>query len=203
MSVKSSVTRGRCGALLLVVATVLTAAAGYRSVQPRYVPPVYAACGASFNCINDPTATSVLDVDHTYQAWTQPVEPNTGETWSITAYWYTDSTPPGLCQCALGNQANVNATVTWVDETGWSVSCTGCNAVYGPISGVSICNTGSCGGYDDVEHGYAYRLLVDIDHTQNWLCPLNMLNYYTYLTSVYYETTSVDSGHLVDVSVSP
>lgn len=54
-----------------------------------------------------------------------------------------------------------------------------------------------------MENGYAYRLLVDIDHTSSWRCPIGGGTYPIYLTSVDYATTSVDSGNLVDISASP
>lgn len=191
--------------LALAIFTAVGAAAaavGSGSALWRNVPPVYAACGAAYSCVLDPTATSVLDVDHLNDACTRQVEPDTGETWHITAYWRADTVPPAACECAAALQASVYATVTWTDGSGWSTSCTGCDA-NGPIRSVTVCNAGSCGGQNELDNGYAYRLLVDINHTSAWLCPVDENLYSVYLSSVAYQTTAVDDGNLVDLSVSP
>ena len=186
----------------VLAAAALAAALGYGVAQPQHAQPVYAACGAAYGCVNDPTATSVLDVDHANEAWTPQVEPDAGETWYITAYHRANSAPPGACECAAALQTNVYATVSWTDGSGWSVSCTGCS-VNGPITSVTICNTGSCGGETELDNGYSYRLLVNINHTLQWQCPVDQNTYDVYLSSVAYRTTSVDDGNLVDVSATP
>ncbi len=183
-----------------VVVVILVLLAGFLAGKPTPVPMVYAACGVQPNCGPDQTQTSVLAVTHTSPAGGNdiPVEPNTGETWNITAYWSTTIGAPRDCDCLTPYSASVSATVTWQDQGGWSVSCTGCSPS-GPIRSVSVCHVDGC-GTQYVDNGWTYKLLVDVDHTgPTYWCPVSQTWASTYLTSVNYTTTAVSGGNLVDV----
>jgi len=165
----------RRGMLTAFGVLVLAIAAGgaYLFGVPSDVPPVCAACGSDPNCTPpDGTVTSALAVTHVEQDGMNlvPVEPDTGETWSITATWSTDFGEPPGCDCENGPTATVTAQVDWTDSTGWSVSCTGCSQ-QGWIRSVSVCNAASCGGVSDLDNGWGYKLLLDIAYPRSWTCP--------------------------------
>ena len=122
------------------------------------------------------------------------VEPNSTDTWNVFATWSTTDYDLN-CPSTDIAWAGVSATVTWTDGTGWSVSCTGCNAGTGPIYGVSVCSVGACGATPT--NGWAYKLIVDIKHTINANCPAGGPLTVGYLTSVAYTTTAVSNGNLV------
>ena len=165
---------------ILTTALIGGALAGWSIASPTQlqVDPVYAACKVAWPACagGDWTRTSTLMVDHKTTAVSPaPVEPQTGETWSIAVH---HSPPPG--NPCIDTTTTVTADVDWVDGTGWTVSCTGCNAINGPVFQIGICDESSC---DDYEAG-AYVLRVDIAAVTG----------HGNLSSVVYTTTSVDDG---------
>ncbi len=101
----------------------------------RVAPVLAGACGLHSSCpFGDTTRTSSLTVYHETTS-NEAVEPDTGETWEITAR-YTLQTLGTACDCA---DRTVQATVE-VDWTGsgWTATCTsGCG---GAIAQVSVCD---------------------------------------------------------------
>jgi hypothetical protein len=181
--------------LVLVLAAVTGFLAGSGSTTG--VPIASAACSQAIGyCGLDATVTSALSVYHAKSEGqnVREVEPNTTDTWDIDATWSTVATDPN-CPCTDLAAYGVAATVTWTDGVGWSVSCTGCNAVTGPIYRISVCNVGSCGATPD--NGWAYKLIVDTKHTlPGQTCPGGS-SAIAYLSSVDYTTTAVSDGNLV------
>ncbi len=196
---------GFSAVVVAVVVAVLGLAGSMLTGTVPDVPIAHALCGWAHSCANDPTATSALEVSHIYEVppdhtSSLPVEPDDGETWNITATWSSDTRAVPGCSCKDLLNVAVNATVTWTDGSGWSVTCNGCNA-NGPIRSVSVCNEGSCGSQTDLDNGWSYKLIVDIDHTLLALpCPVPGPTANGYLSKVVYTTTSVDDGNVVDVA---
>jgi hypothetical protein len=194
------VTRPRHMTVLLVASPVLVVAgvvgflAGGAGAD---VPVAFAACGLPISCaLRDTTVTSALSVYHVKSEGmnVREVEPNSTDTWAIHATWSSDLLFSS-CPCTDLVTADVAATVTWTDGTGWSVSCTGCDAVYGPIYGISVCGVDGCGATPD--NGWAYKLIVDTKHTFFAVsCPEGPATI-AYLSSVDYATTAVSNGNLV------
>jgi len=173
-----------------------------------------AGCGVAWNvdCGLDYTVTSALDVSHVVDegGYLTPVEPGSTETLTVTAYYQTPDDPdfppgpppppgiPAVCRC---NQLSttVTAQLTWTGSQ-WTVSCTGCNSVSGPIYQLSIC------GDDDqtctageTGHSSGYRLLVDAARQwSRYTCPANG-NPYDYLDRVTYSTSSIPNGSEIDM----
>ena len=179
-------TRGRVTILALGLGTVflLALVVGFLADVPQGdVPPAYAACHIAWpTCAGSPpdnTRTSTLWVDHrTGDQYLIPVEPQTGENWAIAVY-YSPNLPP--CTDII---VSVSAAVDWVDGTGWTVSCTGCNALNGPVYSIGICNDDSCSDYN----AWTYVLKLDLSAT-----------YLTgNLAQVVYTTSSVDNGVTID-----
>jgi hypothetical protein len=189
--------------LRLVVMTILvvTVAAGAALAgAPLKVPPVCAACaGVLPQCQQgDDTLTSRLDVSHTTEAVTLPVEPDDGETISITAVWATPyDILPSSCQCQEVS-AQASATVTWTGNA-WSLSTSGTSPL-GPIFSISLCagdDTDSCTD-GDTTHSWAYSLIVDVARTNGYWCVPAMWWRTGNLHRVVYTTTSVDDGDVID-----
>lgn len=188
----------------LSVSALLTAAlvAGFLAGLSADVPVASAACGSAYNCGMDGSATSSLTVSHSQSSGgtVTPVEPDDGETWTITATWSSDLAPPNpVCKCANLATATATVDVTWSEASGWSASCTsGCNATLGPIFKVAICGVDGCGENESIDNSWSYELIVDILHTQQPLCGGGNPN--AYLSDVAYATTVVDDGNLIDES---
>ena len=159
-------------------------------------------CGTN-DCVFDNREVSAITVVHTDPGLITdtPVEPDTGETIDITAYWDTLVTDNSPCVCAQTATANVAVDVDWSDTTGWSVTCTGCNATAGPIYRVSVCSVGECGSGIDVDNGWSYELIVDIAKNRGTCQPSGGVPAVLgWLSHVDYATTSVDDGNLIDTS---
>jgi hypothetical protein len=174
---------------------------------------VYAQCGTQVSCLMDDTVTSTAHITHygwDGDAWAIPVEPDTGETWSVTAYWRTTNTIalPAYCRCTSEMSSTVTVDVDW--SSGWQASCTGCSST-GLIRDVDVCTDDGCGdGYD---HSWAYSLIADIQKQNGYYsCWVQGQEYLASRTleRVTYTTTSVDDGDEIDTqscsedsSVSP
>ena len=158
---------------------------------------------------NEISAITVMHADPGGASDT-PVEPDTGETISVTAYWDTQVTDNSPCVCAQTASANVTVDVDWSDTTGWTATCTGCSPVFGPIYRVSVCGVGECGTGTSIDNGWSYELIVDIAKN-NGTCTQTVGGVALgWLSHVDYATTSVDDGNLIDattctegLSVSP
>lgn len=157
-------------------------------------PTASASCGRN-DCAGTHTisAVTVQHVDQDGETTLIPVEPDTGETIEVTAYWdVLDEVFPSVCDCRQTATASVTVDVDWSDATdSWSASCTGCNASSGPIYGVTVCHVDGCG---TIENAWSYELIVDLA-TNNGQCdegaPLG------FLSRVEYETTSIDDGDAI------
>jgi hypothetical protein len=150
------------------------------------VPLVHAAACKNPNqtCTHpDLTKTSVLDVAHakSYGEYVVPVEPDTGESWSITAYWNTEDVP-----CA---ERSETATVD-VDWTGssWALSN---KSLATNIVDIGLCPLASLSCTSVGSHSGGYRLVVDVRDPA-----VAIYN----LRQVVYTTTSVDDGYLLNLA---
>jgi hypothetical protein len=172
-----------------LVVLAIGAVAGHLSVTPRVVPPVYAAvCQSAHQTCTPPdvTKTSVLDVVHakSYGEYVVPVQPVTGESWAITAYWNTAG--GGLDCLEIYQVAYVD--VDWNGST-WVLSN---QTLTANIVGIYLCPLDSlyCSTVNGT-HSSGYRLVVDITDP--------VVATYSYnLRKVVYATTSVDSGYELD-----
>jgi hypothetical protein len=158
-------------------------------------------CGTN-NCTEYNRMVSAVTVVHSDPAVppstvNTPVEPDSGETIEITAYWDAQETAGMGCTCQQTATASVDVDVTWSDTTGWSAVCTGCNSVGGPIYRVSVCSVGDCGSGITIDNGWSYELIVDLDKKNGACGGIND----GYLSHVEYETTSVDDGNLLNTTL--
>lgn len=183
--------------LTILAVLVLSFVVGALAGIPAPLPNVQAAaCGVAVNCGTDATVTSALQVTHTTNdASPIPVEPDDSETWDIKAVWAVPFGGGFQCPCTEIN-ATVSATVNWTGSS-WSVSCTGCNNTTGPIRSVSVCAVDGCtSGF--TSHGWAYKLIVDVDDANVRFCTLLLGNEPAFLDRVEYTTTSVDDGDKIN-----
>ena len=180
----SGVRRGPLWAVVAVFSVFVASGASTSRVEAA-CQNGHAACGGG-----DVTRTSALTVKHCVMDGSVciPVEPDNTDTWTVTANYSTsfNAGVPG-CSCQ-DNQAQATVTVSW-NGTGWTAVCTaGCNALAGPIFGVSVCNVTSCTGGDG-PHGAEYMLLVDLGAV-NGACDVLAFN----LRAVSYVAADVDDG---------
>ena len=158
----------------------------------------HAACGVlNADCTaggGSGTKSSVIVVDHvtTQEEWVAKVEPDSGETWSVTAYWATTSV--GVpCSCTEIS-ATATVDVDWNQSTNtWDVTCTsGCDATNGPIHEFVICDDTTCAEGPGTEHSWTYSLEGEFDQSRT------TCNRPAYLQRVVWTTTSVDDGDTLD-----
>lgn len=141
------------------------------------------------------SAIDVIHYDQIDETEVVPVEPNTGENWTITAYWNQLGSDPIWCDCDAVSNAVVYVAVDWSDSTGWSATCTGCNAFTGPVRGVAICSTYGCGSGMSIDNSWGYELVVSLDESHGSNCGFG---YPSFLNRVVYATTSVDDGNQIN-----
>jgi hypothetical protein len=157
---------------------------GYLSGAPSGdVQPAYAALCKSPNpsCLVG-YRTAAVDVHHLYEAFSQPVEPEVGETWAITATWNSAAPPP----CSeLQEVAYV--TVSWNGSTWVTSNFQGTPS----ITAVSVCGNGDECGSQTTPHSWGYRLYVKVWDPDRG----GGKN----LRRVEFTTNSVDDGHVVDI----
>jgi hypothetical protein len=165
-----------------------------------------AQCGLNAACPGaDLTRTASILVSHA-DLNTVPVEPDSGETWSITAN-YRLQTAGEPCDCD-DRDDSVSVDVAWSDTSGWSATCTGCGGG-SAIQGVAICGVGGCAsGTITIDNSWSYELIVDLNNNHGFVCGATAMN--ARLVDVDFETTSVDDGDTIDtgncsedVAVSP
>jgi len=207
---ETKVTRSRV--LVFTGVLVATLVAGLLTGIVGGVPEALAACGAPNPCPGgDLSRTSVLSVYHVYdpEYTNVAVEPNTTDYWDITPVWATAYDDPSPCDC-VETTFPVSVAVSWSDANhAWSVSCTGCNALYGPVYSVGVCLEGSYCGSPTVDNSTGYKLYADVEETYLYYCA--GYGYVpAYLVRVEYDSTAVDDGNLVNLqactegsSVSP
>jgi hypothetical protein len=160
----------------LIVGAGTAPVAEAAACQGAHTPP----CGGQ-----DGTRTAVAEVTHadTTGQSVVYVEPDSGESWSITAYWNTNVYP---CD-EYTETASVD--VDWQTlAAAWGLSnkSTTINIV-----DIQVCSTGDC-STPSSGHGWGYRLFVDIDEVL-----IISSKYYT-LRQVVFTTTAVDDGNQVD-----
>ena len=195
---------GRTSRRLIPIRVSVGLAAVAAAVMAALAPQAAYAqtCGRN-DCVNFNRQVSAIDVIHYDQIDDDDVvavEPDTGETWSITAYWDSLLANPLACQCQQTNSASVSVDVDWSDSTdSWSASCTGCNPTNGPIYGVTVCATYGCGSGMSVDNSWGYELVVDVLKINGMFSSISCnpgVN--GYLTRVEYVTTSVDDGNQIN-----
>jgi hypothetical protein len=171
-------------------------------VPPDRVDQVFAAlcknpngsCGGGDN-----TKTSALHVLHV-EAYATPtpgaeaaVEPDTGESWNITAYWNTAGGGVGCKE----HTETASVDVDWSGSS-WALSN---ESTTTNIVDIDVCDTDEwCSDTDS----YGYKLIVDITD------PVSIPPHSYNLRQVVYTTTSVDDGYELEMegctlgnSVSP
>lgn len=151
--------------------------------------PAAAWCGR-IDCGGD-TQVSAVTVYHTSGVVNVvPVEPDTGESIEVTAYW--DTLEFAGCSCHQTASASVDVDVYWNEATDtWDYSCTGCSGG-GPIYGVTVCHVDGCGSGTTIDNAWAYELVVLID-MWNDQCESSL----GFLSHVVYTTTSIDDGDTI------
>jgi hypothetical protein len=183
MNTLSSTIHSQRRLLAIFTGTVLLLSGFLAGLPQQAPPPVFAvSCQiAHQTCAGglDPTKTAVLTVLHQVSGGTW-VEPNTGETWDITATWNIAGT---ICVTPLVEHATV--TVDW-NGSGWTLSNKNLPA---DILDLQVCDvSGSCGSAVGPR---AYKFRLDVRD------PAPGLNN---LQSVVFTTTSVDDGLTIDLS---
>lgn len=154
---------GRIIVVAAVTVGLIALAAGFLAGVPSGGVPLAYASGthpANTACPggNDPTVTSAMTVSHhtapSYLGTSTVVEPNTGESWRIDAYYYPGALPAG--------QTLVQA---WVDVD-WNGSSWVASNITLPGSGeivsVDVCQTDTCDAGDNSVHSWEYKLTVDL-----------------------------------------
>jgi hypothetical protein len=151
--------------------------------------PAYAACGTSHGIVCSGPKSSLVEVEHQIYAADPKVEPDSGETWSVTAYWASTS-GGGACPCTE-TSASATVRVDWNPTYHrWDIACTsGCDAYAGPLYSFEICDDTQCVESVGTYHSWRYVIEGKIDETQT-VCGSRP----AYLDRVVYTTSSVDDG---------
>jgi len=160
------------------------------------VLPTVAQASCGRNDCGGSTQISAVTVYHTSGVTnTVPVEPDTGETIAVTAYWDALEFAGGGCSCHQTASSSVTVDVDWNESTDtWDYSCTGCSGA-GPIYGVTVCHVDGCGTMGAIANAWAYELVVQIDKIRS-----NCSGNAGYLSHVDYQTTAVDDGDTIRTS---
>ncbi|MBK6768331.1 MAG: hypothetical protein IPG72_04760 [Ardenticatenales bacterium] len=207
---------GRTSRRLIPIRVSVGLAAVAAAVMVALAPHVAHAqyCGQN-DCVNFSRQVSAIDVIHYDQVGGDDVvavEPDTGESWTITGYWDSRLLETLPCRCQTTTSSQVTVDVDWSDSTdSWSASCTGCNSSTGPIYGVTVCATYGCGSGMSIDNSWGYELVVDLAKINGVFGSISCQPQVNgYLSRVEYETTSVDDGNQIDAllcsegtSVSP
>lgn len=149
------------------------------------VPPAYAAlCQSSHGCIR-PYLHAVMNVQHVDTSTpARSVQPNTGESLSIAAYWNTP--PPGPCD-------EVSETAT--ADVDWNGSAFVLSNVNLPahIAALYLCSgADSCS--EEYTHSHNYKIIAEVTD------PVSSGGKTYHLRQVVFATTAVDNGYLLDYS---
>ena len=176
----------------LVLTLTLGLLVGFLADMPASrVPSVLAAaCQAAHGLCNyglDHTKTATLSVEHrTTGANTDPVEPDTGETWSITAYWNT----AGVGNC-LERSETASVDVDW-NGSGWVVSN---KSTTSNILDMKVCTAGLGCLSGGTLHDFEYQLAIDITD------PVSLGLYSYNLRRVDFTASNIDDGNVLDLGV--
>jgi len=167
----------------LVLTLTLGLVAGFLADVPASrVPPVLAAACQPFNgyCSGgtDLTKTATMNVEHsTVGGAAVPVEPDSGETWTIIAFW---NTAPGGGPCLeYSEQASVD--VDW-NGSSWVVSN---KSTTTNILDMKVCTTDVGCESGGTLHDSGYQLAVNITD------PVGAYN----LRLVSFASSSIDDGY--------
>jgi len=182
--------RRRIAVALSVVLALAAIVAGFLAGMPADVAPVHAAQCKSANayCVSG-TETSALTVSHhtspSYAGTSTVVEPDDGESWSITAYWNT-MWPPLPCTQLT---ETAYAPVSW-DGSSWVTSNV---TLTNNIVDISVCQGSTCDAGGGSTHAWEYKLIVELND------PIRVgLGPWHNLRSVVYTTTSIDDGYTIE-----
>jgi hypothetical protein len=143
----------------LVLTLTLGLLAGFLADVPASrVPQVLAAaCKGPNGLCNgglDPTKTATMNVEHsTVGGASVPVEPDSGESWTITAYWNTQYGTP----CSERSET-AGVDVDW-NGSGWVVSN---KSTTSNILDMKVCTAGLGCLSGGTLHDFEYQLAVDI-----------------------------------------
>jgi hypothetical protein len=131
----------------------------------------------------DTTYTSALQVTHqtgpSYTGNPTVVEPDTGESFAITGYWYPAAGPPAQLMATGTADVDWNGS-SWVLSNGAGFG--------GVLAAVSICQGDTCNAGGGAVHSWDFKLIVDVQGVYGGL----------YLDHVSYATTAVDDGYTVE-----
>ncbi len=162
------------------------------------MPEAFAAVCKSPNAACGPLVsfrTSTLTVSHVYdpESTNTTVEPDSGESWSITSYW--NSALPLPC---FEWTETATVDVNW-NGSAWVLSNT---TLTNNITGIELCSTDMWCTNLSEDHAYGYKLKVKINDP-------DQADSYN-LRQVVYTTSVVDDGYLLNLgscslgsSVSP
>lgn len=180
--------------------TAIVVALGLTLLLPRTAFADYCGRDDCTTATIEVSAINVIHYDEEGEEETEllPVEPDVGESWEITAYWNTLGSAHPSCDCTQSATAQVQVDVSWSDSTGWSASCTGCNAISGPVFGVTVCGTYGCGNGPGVDNSWGYELVVSLKENNGQVNCSPPPNAPGFVSRVEYQTTSVDDGNLID-----
>lgn len=146
--------------------------------------PANDTCGS-----NDLTKTSVMTVKHetTPVMGSDKVEPDTGETWTITATWVQATQPIGQCQ---SRNETAYVDVDW-SGTGWTTSN---ESLTTNILDIAVCDVAMCESSGGAKHGHSYKLFVDITDITSTTFNLQ---------SVAFVASNIDDGNVLDPAGGP
>jgi hypothetical protein len=129
------------------------------------------------------TRTSALTVEHK-DTNTDPVEPDDGETWNITAYWNTLLPLP-----CYEHTETASVEVSW-NGTAWVLSNKSTTV---NILQIDVCDANmECSQDEETVQAWGYKLIVDMNAVYN------DRNGAHHLRQVTYTTTSIDDGYELD-----
>lgn len=187
---KVTLSRPRRRTALIGFALIAFAAllAGFLASTPQLAEVAHAAaCKASNGWCLYNYRTAAVDVYHLVPGGggvgsDTPVEPDTGESIDITAYWNSNNAP---CQ-EVYETASVD--VSW-SGTGWTLSN---KTATTNIVDIQLCGEDTCAAEDT--HSYGYKLYVKVNDPVWTGGPVHNLR------QVVFATTSVDDGYELDTT---
>ena len=171
--------------LVVLAVVVVVLMSGFLAGLPNgVVEPVYAAACQPAHPL--PCApgyrTAAVDVEHYAETYTRPVEPDTGETVSITAYWNTALPLP--CD-EISETATVD--VYWTGSA-WALAN---KSTTTNITDIQVCSGDACGSQYD-GHAWSFRLIARVTD------PVVLVTGAYNIRQVVFTTTSVDDGYVID-----
>jgi len=149
-------------------------------------------CGQNPACGGDLTVTSALDVHHRVHPGgisDDPVQLDDDELVTIIVYWSTLNTG-GQCSCTGEISESVTIQPTLSGST-WSGTCSGCDAMNGPIYAAVICDINSDPCINTFDNDYRINVDIgEINGSANTQCgPLPR-----HINRVVYTITNISNG---------